>query len=95
MIYDAKLVLHYWSSQAWPDPRVNGGSGKLCVQKLCQVLWLGWGWNGAEHYMEDSISLRQYINTASKFTSMFIIMFLNVIYLSMPVMAIIQRTAVS
>ena len=30
-------------SQAWPDPRVNGGSGKLRIQKLCQVLWLGWG----------------------------------------------------
>ena len=41
------------TSQAWPDPRVNGGSGKLRILKLCQVLWLGWGWNGAERYMES------------------------------------------
>ena len=58
-------------SQAWPDPHVNGGSGKLRIQKLCQVLWLGWSWSGAGDYMEDSqkcISLKQYMNTAGEFT---------------------------
>ena len=31
-----RLWLIVLSSQAWPDPHVNGGSGKLRIQKLCQ-----------------------------------------------------------